>query len=283
MRFTTQTVTPELAREWLEANTGNRVIRPRHVIRLADAMKRGMWKTTHQGIAFDVNGRLVDGQHRLMAISQSGVSVEMAVSFDVPADTFGALDQGERRDLSDILGIGAKQAAIVNGLYEFYFQPERMRLSRGPMRVRSLMPQIRREVYEAFEPEIEMAVKAVTRAAPKRALGKRDVFIAAILRLYQTEDAVRQERILTLLHDFTTGKLETLPKRALELVRQLTEPSLATSRVKGYGLMARAWQLFDLDSDKRIYVRDPAPAVADMREIIADALHQHKQIVAMGD
>jgi len=33
----------------------------------AEAMRRGEWMVTHQGIAFDTQGVLVDGQHRLAA------------------------------------------------------------------------------------------------------------------------------------------------------------------------------------------------------------------------
>jgi hypothetical protein len=34
----------------------------------AEAMRRGEWMVTHQGIAFDVHGALVGGKHRLAAM-----------------------------------------------------------------------------------------------------------------------------------------------------------------------------------------------------------------------
>jgi hypothetical protein len=43
----------------------------------AEAMRRGDWRLTHQGIAFDASGALVDGQHRLAAIVEADVPVEI--------------------------------------------------------------------------------------------------------------------------------------------------------------------------------------------------------------
>lgn len=58
-------VTPEMAAKWLEGNVLNRPLKQAHVDRLAREMAAGRWRLTHQGIAFDVSGCLIDGQHRL--------------------------------------------------------------------------------------------------------------------------------------------------------------------------------------------------------------------------
>lgn len=76
-------VTPEMASAWLELNTKNRPIRRDIVNTYARAMLAGKWVLTHQGIAFDTFGNLIDGQHRLRAIVTAGVPVEMNVTFDV--------------------------------------------------------------------------------------------------------------------------------------------------------------------------------------------------------
>ena len=73
-------VTPNLASKWLEGNACNRRLNQQHAERMAQAMRDGCWKTTHQGIAFDTNGTLVDGQHRLWAIVQSGCTVKLPVT-----------------------------------------------------------------------------------------------------------------------------------------------------------------------------------------------------------
>jgi hypothetical protein len=66
-------ITPEIAQFYLDTRYPNRNLRPRHVETLALDMRSGLWKTTHQGIAFAwVEERqrweMVDGQHRMAAI-----------------------------------------------------------------------------------------------------------------------------------------------------------------------------------------------------------------------
>src|SRR5438046_2404287 len=56
------------AEQWLAANTANRPLSRSTVRGFADAMRSGEWLVTHQGVAFDTDGVLVDGQHRLAAI-----------------------------------------------------------------------------------------------------------------------------------------------------------------------------------------------------------------------
>ena len=60
-------VMPEMAREWLTHNTHNRPVSRQTVEQYARDMKAGRWYYTNQGIGFDVNGVMTDGQHRLLA------------------------------------------------------------------------------------------------------------------------------------------------------------------------------------------------------------------------
>jgi len=110
MRSRVQTITPAKAAEMLGGNTSNRPLSKRVVQTLAEAMKRGEWKVTHQGVAIDTNGVLVDGQHRLAAIVEADLPVEMTVFTEVPADTFDVLDTGKRRNAADVLAIEGEQS-----------------------------------------------------------------------------------------------------------------------------------------------------------------------------
>jgi hypothetical protein len=73
VRSRVQTVTPKKAAEYLARNTANRPLAKRTVREFAQAMRRGEWLVTHQGIAFDTTGALVDGQHRLAAIIEADI------------------------------------------------------------------------------------------------------------------------------------------------------------------------------------------------------------------
>lgn len=96
-------VTPEMAQKWLGHNSGNRHLRETRVRALVTDMQNGNWRLTHQGIAFDEDGNLLDGQHRLMAVVKSGITVPMLVTTDMSRDTILNLDTGVTRDVSDIL------------------------------------------------------------------------------------------------------------------------------------------------------------------------------------
>lgn len=100
-----ETITPEIAATYLQHNYGNRSIRRSAVKTLAEAITRGEWRITHQGVAFSDKGRLIDGQHRLSAIVASGRSVQMMVSRGVPDDSFLVLDQHIKRTYADVLEV----------------------------------------------------------------------------------------------------------------------------------------------------------------------------------
>lgn len=103
MRTSIELITPNIARELLSGNTGNRKLREGVVKDYARQMKEGKWQESHQGIAIAPNGRVLDGQHRLEAIVASGVSIRMNVSRDVPEETFVVIDGGIQRTVADRL------------------------------------------------------------------------------------------------------------------------------------------------------------------------------------
>lgn len=105
MRTVVEQITPAHAKHLLDTTNPpeNRVIRESLVEALYRSIIGGRWMLTHQGIAFDVQGRLIDGQHRLTAIYCSGVTVPMNVTYGVDPDTFAVVDTGARRSAGDVL------------------------------------------------------------------------------------------------------------------------------------------------------------------------------------
>lgn len=92
-------ISPEQAKKWLEKNDNNRNINYAKVKKMAKDMKEGHWDTTHQGIAIASDGTLVDGQHRLLAIVESGVTVRMNVTFN--ASKSQHIDSGNSRSMAN--------------------------------------------------------------------------------------------------------------------------------------------------------------------------------------
>lgn len=98
-------ITPATAEEYLSRNSHNRKISDDRVNAFAEAMKRGEWQETHQGIAFDSNGAMIDGQHRCMAIIRSECTVSMPVTTGLPPAVFAIIDTGRVRSPGDVLAI----------------------------------------------------------------------------------------------------------------------------------------------------------------------------------
>jgi hypothetical protein len=104
-------VTPEWARDVLEEHDASivsgkfaqRSISERQVKAYAEDMRAGQWSLNGQGISFDTNNNLLDGQHRLHAVVKSGISVQMLVMWDLPVSynsgskTINTMDIGKRR------------------------------------------------------------------------------------------------------------------------------------------------------------------------------------------
>lgn len=98
-------VTPQQAAVWLKENTHNRPLKPSVVRRYAREMLAGRWMLTHQGIAFSASGWLLDGQHRLAAVVESGVTVPMILWTGMPDETQIAVDDHVKRSPFDAISL----------------------------------------------------------------------------------------------------------------------------------------------------------------------------------
>jgi hypothetical protein len=128
--FTTL-MTPELAAHWLATRQykHQRRIRRWHVEDLADTIRRGeFYGATIVLGALDGALFILDGYHRLMAIAQAGMPVEVtivtyaATSEDHLADIYGRIDRGMSRtfpeifaahELDSVTGLSLKQVQLV--------------------------------------------------------------------------------------------------------------------------------------------------------------------------
>lgn len=106
-------VTLDIALAMLEKNENNRPVRHAKVAQFSKMLRNGQFKWTHQGIAFDFNGKLFDGQHRLEAIVATGYTANMQVTFGCDPDTFQYVDYGTSRTAADLMYIhGDKYASL---------------------------------------------------------------------------------------------------------------------------------------------------------------------------
>lgn len=109
-------ITPKLAEEILDKNTLNRPLRSGRVERYSADMKAGNWKLNGESIKITADHQLLDGQHRLFAVIDSGVTIESLIVEGLDADVMATIDTGAQRSFSDVLAIGkGKNTTIAAG------------------------------------------------------------------------------------------------------------------------------------------------------------------------
>lgn len=118
MIIETVDMTPEDAAKLLSVSQGQqqRKLRQSNIDRLTHAIVTGQWMETHQPIALNRDGVVIDGQHRLTAIAAAGVTCRVTIARDVPEETFKVIDTGAVRSPYDVLTLAgipnsAKMAA----------------------------------------------------------------------------------------------------------------------------------------------------------------------------
>lgn len=119
-------ITPDIANQLLIQNTGNRTVRTTVVARYSDDMKNGNWGLSHQGIAIDINGNLIDGQHRLLAIVKSGETIPMLVTTGLQPEIFEVIDKLCARSDADSLRMRQKETEVfrlISMVYKGNYKP----------------------------------------------------------------------------------------------------------------------------------------------------------------
>jgi hypothetical protein len=114
-------ITPEDANLILQKNTRNRPVNHSQLAIFESQLQRGEMQLTHQGIAISSTDVLLDGQHRLMAIANTGIAAQLMVTTGLPDGIFSVLDTGAKRTASDALAIdGAPHSAALAASIRLY-------------------------------------------------------------------------------------------------------------------------------------------------------------------
>ena len=99
-------ITPELAMSWLDYNLHNRKVNRNKVASFARQILTGDFIYTHQGIAFNREDELIDGQHTLKAIILTGKTVRRMVTFGLPKKP-----EGKNYTTMDVIDVGGRSVA----------------------------------------------------------------------------------------------------------------------------------------------------------------------------
>lgn len=228
-------VTPDMAIQWLEKhNTNNRKVSDKHVQRLARDMVEGKWVLTHNGIAFGPDGTLLDGQHRLWAIIESGRTVEMYVWRDMDPQAMMAIDSGKGRSLTDILNIAGD-----NGDVSHYAMAALRAMLGGFGNPATLSPAEASDALRRHRDAITFATTNLPIVTSARGVNTA-ITRAVVARAYYSTDRA-------MLKDFcrklTTGIVTSGDEGVIVLLRQHLQENRGgsyTSRMQRYGKVQRA-------------------------------------------
>lgn len=227
------TITPKQAQEWLNKKGYNRNLSKSHVTYLANEIINGNWKLTHQGIAFDEQGRLIDGQHRLQAIINANIPIKMMVTTDEPVDKFAIIDRGMPRTISFITGIPPSYTQIYTCILELTF----LNKAKPSPKTINLM-----NLY--LKPSVETLLKSSNTMI--RFYSSAPIRTAAVISL---EAGLNRKYILDTYTNLVLQKIDKLPMVAQALIRvhsreseEYTSGNGFSSRLKNY---CRAMYMFN--------------------------------------
>lgn len=98
-------VTPQLATEWFKTRrrSKNRNLSRTNISQYEKDMLNGRWIINNDAIAFDTQGFLLNGHHRLMACINSGVAFRTFIHWNLPDESFITMDVNARRSIADSL------------------------------------------------------------------------------------------------------------------------------------------------------------------------------------
>ena len=107
-------LTPEIALNWLKRNSHNRSFSRDSARLLAAEMDHGYWRENGEAVIFDTNGILIDGQHRLQAVLNSGHEYLVPAITGIQPLVRPTVDTGKKRSGAQNLQMaGEKNAAAL--------------------------------------------------------------------------------------------------------------------------------------------------------------------------
>lgn len=253
----TALVTPKMAEALLTRNGGNRPVvwtgASRSVAAYAAAMTRGEWVLNGEPIIISATGELNDGQHRLHAIVQSGVAVQLMLTFGVERGTRHTVDQGVARTPGHILSMfGEKDGNNLGTALQFLWTRD----TEQTLHARPSSDQLIATL--AIHPEVRESLVAVGSVAAHYRLSKG--YMAAVHYLARRHDAFKADQFLKAV---TTGlNITTINSPVNKLRKQYEEHSAKRKRIdkiEQAALYIKAFNMFCRGRTGAVQWRDSGP------------------------
>ena len=231
-----------MAEALLEYNTANRTLNRGKVARLVAQMQAGTFENTGEPLIVSREGVLNDGQHRLVAVIQSDVTVDMDVRFGIARSAFPKTNTGAARTSSDVLAIGGVSggAAVAPAVRLLILY------GRGlPGSIREFVSNS--EVHEAFQrwPGVEDVAKQISTLKFPRGVRSTPLLTTA----YLASCSSGKDRLADWLETLATGVGHGRNDPAFILRERLmagVDAAIGTreSLVERLALMINSWNAF---------------------------------------
>lgn len=255
--FNMVTVTPTLAAELLIRNTVNRKIRQSWVNLLAMILERGEWQTIQPGLAFDEQGRLRNGQHRLLAIIKSGIPAKMIMETGMTEDEAKAIDQGANRNVSDVTGLDKRIAEALRLAGRIFYG------------ISPSIPQLETLGNAGLIATLERIIESCGTA--RRYYSSAAIRLAAAINIMNGAD---EEYVLTQYRSLILADYDKMTPVAQALCRQFQTKVTVSGDVSD--MLARALKVFDPDlaNIKKIQVNEGSTQQAKefVREVLCKSM-----------
>lgn len=218
-------VTPIIAKEWLKQNINNRPISKSRVSAYAGMMKAGKW-TENGVIEFGADGELYDGQTRLQAVVESGVSVWFTVKYGITAQARANIDLGRARTAGNWLTmIGIPNGNRVAAALKLIYRIENGTIGNRNTRIGEkelFTPEMAERMAEEKPDVIEWTSFKNIKKCPK---GLTTATLGAFSYMFSQKDAnLAREFVAGMIDGFEKTKFPAFHKFREIVVRQPTNP-----------------------------------------------------------
>jgi hypothetical protein len=247
-----EVVTAVMAREWLKQNVDNRPLRRAHVVNLKRILERGEYQVTHQGLAFSLSGRLLDGQHRLTALAEmpDDFSIVIAVTRNLAELAFVVIDStAAKRTYADSLRISKGLAEVARSLATLVAGPGGM------------SPQFLSSYVEFARPYYEALTKDLT--TNRRTWSTATVRTAAIIAIAR---GISPEYVREIYRCLVTADFNAMPPLVQTMFR--SELNGRMKAMEKNEILARCAKIFNpaYGQQTKAHLGEPSATVAEMRD-----------------
>ena len=242
-----QWVTPETARRVLDTNTRNRPLREAHVQRLMGEMASGRWQYNGEALKWSTANELLDGQHRLTALSRMpdnfGPLLFLLVR-GLPPEAQDTMDQGAIRKAHEQLNIGGIPASqYVTSAVRIYVPWMEGRLFIDVKQQRPSNPEVVEWVKDHPREVAALVILDNGHGLRKVKAARPSLVLAVLLRLRNIDADAQAEftRLLTTGLNLTAGHPIYALRERLDYINQ---SKIRTPDREYIAMFVHAWNLW---------------------------------------